>query len=76
MIRKWTKVLRRRIMWRGCVDKEVREWCVRSWDEIRMVHRNIRKGSRVADQLYIKRVLLASEDFHFFSLYSFSCIAK
>jgi len=30
----------------------------------------------VADELYIKRVLMAMEDFLFFSLYSFSCIAK
>jgi len=76
MIRKWTEVLRRRTMWRGCFDKEMRWWCVRSWDEIRMVHRSMRNGSRVADKLYIKTVLLALEDFLFFSLYSFSCIAK
>jgi len=36
----------------------------------------MRNGSRVADELYIKRVLMALEDFLFFSLYSFSCIAK
>jgi len=30
----------------------------------------------VVDELYIKRVLIALEDFLFFSLYSFSCIAK
>jgi len=41
-----------------------------------MVHRSMRNGSRVADGLYIKRVLLALEDFFFFSLYSFCCIAK
>jgi hypothetical protein len=41
-----------------------------------MVHRSIRNGSRMADELYIKRVLLALEGFLFFSLYSFSCIAK
>jgi hypothetical protein len=41
-----------------------------------MVHRSMRKGSRVADGLYIKRVLSVLEDFLFFSLYSFSCIAK
>jgi len=41
-----------------------------------MVHRSMRNGSRVANELYIKRVLLALEDFLFFSLYSFSCIAK
>jgi len=41
-----------------------------------MVHRSIRNGSRVADELYIKRVLWALEDFLFFTLYSFSCIAK
>jgi len=41
-----------------------------------MVHRSMRNGSRVADQLYIKRVLMGLEDFLFFSLYSFSCIAS
>jgi len=41
-----------------------------------MVHRSMGNGSRVADGLYIKRVLLALEDFFFFSLYSFTCIAK
>jgi len=41
-----------------------------------MVHRSMRNGSRVADELYIKRVLIALEDFLFFSLYAFSCIAK
>ena len=52
------------------------EWCVRSWDEIRMVHRSMKNGSRVADELYIKRVLVVLEGFLFFSLYSFSCIAS
>jgi len=52
------------------------EWCVRSRDEIRMVHRSMDDCSRVADGLYIKRVLLVLEDFLFFSLYSFSCIAS
>jgi len=41
-----------------------------------MVHQSMRDDSRVADELYIKRVLLALEDFLFFSLYSFSCISK
>jgi len=41
-----------------------------------MVHRSMKNDSRVADELYIKRVLMALEDFLFFSLYSFSCIAK
>ena len=41
-----------------------------------MVHWSISNGSKVADGLYIKRVLLAVEDFLFFSLYSFSCIEK
>ena len=36
----------------------------------------MRNGSRVVDELYIKIVLLALEDFLFFSLYWFSCIAK
>jgi len=54
----------------------ITEWCVGSWDEIRILHRSMRNGSRVADELYIKRVSMALEDFLFFSLYSFSCIAK
>jgi len=41
-----------------------------------MVHRSMGNDSRVADKLYIKRVVLVLEDFLFFSLYSFSCIAK
>ena len=41
-----------------------------------MVHRNMRNGLRVADELYIKRVLLVLEDFLFLCLYSFSCISK
>jgi hypothetical protein len=41
-----------------------------------MVHRSMRNGSKVADELYIERVLLVFEDFLFFSLDSFSCIAK
>jgi hypothetical protein len=64
------------MMWHGCIDKEMGWCCVGSWDEIQMVHWSMRNGSRVADELYIKRVLLALEDFLFFSLYTFSCIAK
>jgi len=75
-IRKWIEMLRRRMMWRGCIDKESSWWCVRSWDGIRMVHQSMGNGSRVADKLNIKGVLLALEDFLLFSLYSFSCIAK
>jgi len=41
-----------------------------------MVHRSMMNGSRVADEFYILRVLLALEDFLFFSIYSFACIAK
>ena len=41
-----------------------------------MVHRSMKNGSRVADELYIKRVLMVLEGFLFFSLYSFSCIAS
>ena len=75
-IRKCAEVLRRRMMWHGCVDKQLDWWCVGSWDEIRMVHRSMENDSRVAAELYIKTVLLALEDFLFFSFYSFSCIAK
>jgi hypothetical protein len=76
MIRKWFEVLQRRTMWRGCIDKVLCKWCVRSWDEIRTVHRSIKNDLRETDELYIKTVLLVLEDFLFFSLYSFSCIAK
>jgi hypothetical protein len=41
-----------------------------------MVHQSMRNCQKVADELSIKRMLLALEDFVFFSLYSFSCIAK
>jgi hypothetical protein len=41
-----------------------------------MVHWSLRNGSRVPNELYIKLVLLTLEDFLFFSLYSFSSIAK
>jgi hypothetical protein len=75
-IRMWFKVLRCQMMWRGCIDKEMHRWCVKSWDEIRMVHWSMRNGSCVADELYKQRVLLALEDILFFSLYSFSCIAR
>jgi hypothetical protein len=76
MIRQSTEVLRRRTMWRGCIDKKTRWWCVTSWDEIWIVHWSMRNDLKVVDEVYIKRVLLALEDFLFFSLYSFSYIAK
>jgi len=41
-----------------------------------MVHQSMRNDLRVADKVYIKRGSLGLEDFLFFSLYSFSCIAK
>ena len=37
-----------------------------------MLHQSMKNDSRVADEVYIKRVLLALQDFLFFSLYSFS----
>jgi hypothetical protein len=40
-----------------------------------MVHRSMRNDLRVVDELYIKRVLLALQDFLFFSLYLFYWIA-
>jgi len=76
MIRKWSEVLRRRMMWRGCSDNELCWWCVKSWDGIRMVHGSMRNGSRVEGKLYMQRVLLALEEFRFFSLYMVSCIAN
>jgi hypothetical protein len=41
-----------------------------------MVHWSMRNSSRVADELYIETVVLELEDFLFFSLYLFPCIAK
>jgi len=63
-------------MWHGCIDKTMHWWWVKSWDEIQMVGRSMMNGSRVGAELYIKRVLLALEDFLFVSLYWFSCIVK
>jgi hypothetical protein len=69
-------VLRCRAIWRGCTDNRLYYWFVRSWYEIRMVHQGMTNASSVAYEWYITRVLLALEDSLFFSLYSFSCIAK
>jgi len=41
-----------------------------------MVQRSMRNGSRAIDEVFIKRGCLVLEDFLFFSLYSFSWIAK
>jgi hypothetical protein len=76
VIRKWSEVLQRRTMWHGCTDRGLCWWCVRLWVEIWMVHRSMRNGSKVMDELYIKRGLSVLEDFLFFSLNWFSCIAK
>ena len=74
MIRKWSKVLRHWVMWRGFVDEECCWWCVRLWLDIRMVHRGMKNGSMVVDNLYMKRGCCTLEDFLFFSLYLFSCV--
>jgi len=74
IIRNWSAVLQCWEMWSGCIEKELCWWCVRSWDNIRIVHWGMRDGSGVAAELYIKTMLLALEGFLFFSLYSFSCI--
>jgi len=66
--RMWTKVLRCRMMWRGCRDKEWCCWCVKSSDKIQIVYGITRNGSRVVDELYLKRLLLVLEKFLFFSL--------
>jgi len=42
-------------MWHGYIDYELCWWCVRSWGDIRMVHRSMRNDLRVADEVYIKR---------------------
>jgi len=75
MIRTCSEVLQRWVMWRGVVDKEVCWWCVRSQLDIRMVHAAMKNGSMVVDKLYIKKRCCTLEDFLFFSLYSFLCIA-
>jgi hypothetical protein len=41
-----------------------------------MVHQSMKNDSRMADERYIERGCLALDDLLFFSLYSFSCIAK
>jgi len=41
-----------------------------------MVHQSMKNDLRETYELYIKRRCLVFEDFLFFSLYSFSCIAK
>ena len=41
-----------------------------------MVYWRMGNDSRVADEVYIKRGCLELDGFLFFSLYSFSCIAK
>jgi len=64
------------MIWSGSIDQVLCWWSVRSWDDIQMVYRSMRDDSRVADELYIKRALLALVGFLFFSVYSFSCIAK
>jgi len=56
MIGKWCEVFRRRMIWPGCIDQKLCCGCVRSQDEIRMIHRSMRNGSRVVDAWYIKRV--------------------
>ena len=76
MIRNWAEVLQHQMIWHGCIDKELSGWCVRSWDVIQMVHLSMRNDSRVADELYINRVLLALEGFLLFSLSLVCCIAK
>jgi len=40
-IGKWFDVWRSRMMWSGCVDYELRRWCVISWGDIWMVHRSM-----------------------------------
>jgi len=76
VIRNWSEVLRRRVMWHGFVDKEWCWRCVRSQVDIWMVHRGMRNCSMVVDKLYIKKGCCMLDDFLFFSLYKFSCIAK
>jgi len=64
------------MMWRGFTNKKLCWWCIRSCDEIRIIYQCMRNDSRVEDELYIKRVLMAVEDSVIFSLYSVSCMAK
>jgi len=61
----WSEVLQRRMMWRGCIDKKLWWWCVRLWDEIRMVHRSMRNGSRVADETVYKESVVGVGGFPF-----------
>lgn len=76
MIRKRAEGLGSRMMWQGCINEELGELCVGSWDEFWMVHWSMRNSLGVADELYIQRALLSLEDFLFFCFYSFSCMTK
>jgi len=60
-------VLLHRMIWHVCTDNKFSWWCVRSQDQIWMVHRSMRNHLRVADELYIKRMLLLLQDVLFFS---------
>jgi len=55
IIRKWSEVLQRGVIWHGDIDKELCWWCVRSWEDIQMLHQSMRNDSRVPDEVYIKR---------------------
>jgi hypothetical protein len=50
--------------------------CIRSWGKIQIIQRSMMNDLRVADEVYIKKGCLVWEEFLFFSLYSFSCMAK
>jgi len=76
LIRKWFEVLWCQATRRGYVDTELCRWCARSQKVIRMVHRRTRNGSRVEDEVYIKRGYVVLEELFYVSLYSLSCIAK
>jgi len=64
------------MVWRGCTDKVVSWWCVRSWVDIQVVDRSMGNDSRVAAEVYITWGCLVLEDFLCFSLYSCSSTAK
>ena len=50
-------------------------WYARSWGKIQTVHRSMGDDWKIADELSIQRTCFVLEDYFFFSLYSFSCIA-
>jgi len=69
-------VLRCQMMWGACNRRRLGWRCIRSQLVIRLVHPGMRNDSMAPEELFMKRGCCVLQDFVFFSLYSFSCIAQ